>query len=233
MKSLEQLSSEEADYQPSTEVKNLLKQVHLVCVVGGVGVGKNYLMKQSGLPVVGRVTSRPPRPDDDPKTYSYFTNEALTEMIARGELVQYAVDLPNKVMYGSVLSDYVQNGPTLADIWHWSVDMLQNKGFGSVSAISIISPWEQWQHQLEERFARRDEAYKNARLEEAVKSLEWTKGQILRKNPNHAVVINGRAHTAKSIRALQDFAHGKHVPEPPKASTLINELLMHLAQEVY
>lgn len=228
MKSLEQLSGEEADYQPSTEVKNLLKQVHLVCVVGGVGVGKNYLMKQSGLPVVGRVTSRPPRPDDDPKTYSYFTNKALTEMIARGELVQYAVDLPNKVMYGSVPSDYVQNGPTLADIWHWSVDMLQNKGFGSVSAISIISPWEQWQHQLEERFARRDEAYKNARLEEAVKSLEWTKSQILRKNPSHAVVINDQARTAASIQTLQTFAKGQGVPTPADALLLIDSLIKHL-----
>lgn len=233
MKSLEQLSSEEADYQPSTEVKTMLEQVYLICVVGGVGVGKNYLMKQSGLPIVGRVTSRPPRPDDNPKTYSYFTNEALIEMIDRGELVQYAVDLPNKVIYGSVLSDYVQNGPTLADIWHWSVNMLKNKGFGSVTAISVIAQWEQWQSQLEERFAHRDEAYKKARLEEAIKSLEWTKNQIVTKNPDHAVIINDQAHTTDSVRTLQAFADGKRVQEPPEATALIDELLAHLAQGVY
>ena len=226
LKSLEELAKEEAVYVPSSSVQTTLQHVHLICVVGGAAVGKNYLMQLSGIPIVGRVTSRPQRPDDDPSIYKFFTNNELIEKIERGKLVQYAVDLPNQVIYGSVPDDYVQNGPTLADIWHWSVDMLKDKGFGSVKAVSIITPWEQWKAQLEARFAARDESYRLARLEEARKSLEWTRSRL--NDPNHAVIINDKNYTEESVNLLKDFANGDSIQTPTDASALIDELLRQL-----
>lgn len=225
MVNLEELSSQEASYQPSADVKGMLQHVNLVCIVGGTGVGKNYLMKLSRLPIVGRVTSRPQRPDDDPNIYTFYTNEQLGSMIQRGELVQYAVDLGNSTIYGSMSDDYKTNEPTLADIWHWSVDMLKNKGFGSVRAISVITPREQWKHQLDMRFAARDEAYRIARLDEAIRSLQWTKERIERGDPDHMVIINDQHNTERSVQLLKDFAHGGIGTAPPNAISLIDELL--------
>ncbi len=231
MSSLEKLAENESSYQPSAAVKNALQSVSLVCIVGGVAAGKNYLMQLSGVPVVGRVTARPRRPDDNPKVYKFFTNEELIEKIERGELVQYAVDLPNRVIYGSLPSDYVQNSPSLMDTWSWSVDMLKEKGFGSVRAVSIITPWEQWKPQLDERFATRDASYRTARLEEARKSLEWTRARL--GNPDHAIIINDQSHTDKSVHILKDFAQDRPVTTPEEAAPLIEQLLEKLSQEVY
>jgi hypothetical protein len=117
------------------------------------------------------------------------------------------------------------------DTWFWSVDMLKDKGFGSVRAVSIITPWEQWKPQLEARFATRDASYRAARLEEAAKSLEWTRTHL--DDPDHAVIINDQQHTEESVSYLRDFANGKPVTTPRDAAALIDELLEKLSQEVY
>lgn len=230
MKTLEQLVREEAAYQPSQQVRAILQHVQLVCVVGGTAVGKNFLMQASGLPVVGTMTSRAPRPSDDPKVYRYVSNEELIQMIERGELVQYAVDLSNQVIYGSMPSDYIVSGPNIADIWHWSVDMLKDKGFGSVRTVSVITPWEQWQAHLHERFTGRDKVYQTARLEEAKKSLAWTRSRL--NDPDHLLIINDPMQTENSVNQLREFAHGKNLVSPPEAAPLIDNLLGHLSQEV-
>lgn len=224
MNELENLARQEGSYTPSAEVQQSLKSVTLICVVGGVGVGKNYLMKKSGLPIVGRVTSRPHRPDDDPKVYRYFTNDELIDMIHRRKLVQYAVDLGNNVIYGSTPEDYVKGGVTLADIWHWSVDDLKTKGFGQVRSISVLTPWGQWKKQLEERFKNRDPSYKQARLEEALKSLDWTRQRIESNDNHHTVIINDTSDTDQSIMHLTRFSHGESLTVPPDTLELIDNL---------
>lgn len=228
MKSLEELSKEEKTYLPSKEVQEELSRVPLICVVGGVGVGKNYLMQRTGLPIVGTMTSRPARPSDDPTVYSYYTNDEFASMIEHHQLVQYAVDLPNSAMYGSTSKNYVADIPNLADIWYWSVVELPEKGFGSVRSVSIVTPVEQWKRQLEVRFANRDETYRTARLQEAAKSLAWTKKQILSKSPSHAVIINDEEHTNNSVRLLTEFAHGAIVVPPQSALAIIEDMLRFL-----
>lgn len=228
MKSLEELSKEEKTYLPSKEVQGELARVPLVCVVGGVGVGKNYLMQRTGLPIVGTMTSRPARPTDDPAVYSYYTNEQFAAMIERHELVQYAVDLPNNAMYGSTLHNYVPDTPNLADIWYWSVVELPEKGFRSVRAVSIVTPSKQWQQQLEVRFASRDASYRAARLEEARNSLAWTKQQLLAGNPDHAVIVNDAQATPTSVQLLIDFAHGATLPPAHDALAVIDDMLQFL-----
>ena len=228
MKSLEQLASEEKTYLPGGVVQKEMSHVPLVCVVGGVGVGKNYLMHLTNLPIVGTMTSRPKRESDDPSVYSYYTNEEFAAMIERQELVQYAVDLPNDAMYGSTLKNYVIDMPNLADVWHWSVVELPEKGFKSVRAVSIITPVKQWQEQLKSRFADRDENYRIARLAEAKKSLSWSKEQIIARNPTHTVIINDKASTEDSIRKLIDFAYENEVAIPDNALGLIDDMLNFL-----
>jgi guanylate kinase len=225
MKSLQQLASEEKTYLPSSVVREQLSHVPLVCVVGGVGVGKNYLMQRTGLPIVGRVTPRAKRPDDNPAVYTYYANEEFTGMIERQELVQYAVDLRNDAIYGSTPENYVIDTPNLADIWHWSVADLPEKGFQSVRAISIITPVEQWRGQLETRFTGRDKAFQRARLAEAKESLVWTRAQIAKNNPNHAVIINDKDSTDISVNTMTDFANGGAVKIPENATALIEQML--------
>lgn len=229
MKSLEELSHEEKAYLPSESVQQALSRVPLVCVVGGVGVGKNYLMQRTGLPIVGRVTSRPKRPDDDPSVYTYYTNEEFIGMIERHELVQYAVDLGNGTIYGTVPKNYVFDTPNIADIWHWSVVELPEKGFKSVRAVSILTPVEQWQEQLELRFKGRSATYRKARLEEAKASLLWTKQQILLGSNNHAVIINDKNETDESVEKLITFAQGAELKVPTAAPELIENMVRFLS----
>lgn len=228
MKSLKQLSEEEKAYLPSEEVREQLSRVPLICVVGGVGVGKNYLMHRTGLPIVGTMTSRPKRPTDDPSVYSYFTNDEFAEMIEHHELVQYAVDLRNNAIYGSTPKNYVLDSPNLADIWYWSVEELSDKGFQPVRAVSIITPAEQWKEQLGARFADRDDSYRRARLEEARESLQWTRKQIMAGNPNHGVIINDKSQTEASVAALTNFANGQTIGTPDTALEIIDDMIRFL-----
>lgn len=228
MKTLTELSQEEKSYLPSEEVREQLSRVPLICIVGGVGVGKNYLMHRTGLPIVGRVTSRAKRPDDDPAVYTYYTNEQFAEMIERHELVQYAVDLRNSAIYGSLPSNYKLDIPNLADIWHWSVKELPDKGFQSVRAISIITPVEQWQKQLDIRFNGRDEAFQKARLAEARESLLWTRQQIALGSPDHAVIINAESQTDSSVKTLLNFANSAVIETPDTALDIIDDMIRYL-----
>lgn len=232
MKSLQELSQEEKAYMPSEAVRAQLSRVPLVCIVGGVGVGKNYLMHRTGLPIVGTMTSRPKRAIDDPAVYSYFTNEEFAKMIERRELVQYAVDLRNNAVYGSTPRNYVVDQPNLADIWHWSVVELPDKGFQSVRALSIITPAEQWKEQLGARFADRDDSYRRARLAEARESLGWTKEQIVSGNPDHAVIINDKNRTHASLAALISFANGSTLETPDAALEVIADMIRFLDETV-
>lgn len=228
MKSLQEFAQGEATYLPNEAVRQQLANVKLVCIVGGVGVGKNYLMHRTGLPIVGRVTSRAKRPDDDPSVYTYYTNTEFAGMIERHELVQYAVDLRNSVFYGSMLQNYAPDVPNLADIWHWSVTQLPDKGFQSLRSVSIITPVTQWQKQLVKRFKGRDDAFRRARLAEAKESLLWTKEQISTKNPQHAIIINNEQMTSTSVQRLRDFADGSVLELPPNAVQIIDDMLNFL-----
>lgn len=208
MLTIEAAHEQQAAYQARKEVRDRLERTTLIAYVGGVAVGKNFLMQKSGFRVVGTETSRAPRVDDDPAAYTYSDNQTLLDAIEHGELIQYGVHLPN-LIYASRLRDMALNEINVADIWFDAVRDLDNKGFGQVKAVSILVPGTQWEQQLDERFTGRTASYIIDRLTEARHSIRWSLANHLSRTANHLVVINDADRTDETLRQIDDFAHDK------------------------
>lgn len=233
MLTLEQAVTLQRTYRAHEKYREPLENTTLVAAVGATAVGKNFLMEKSGLPVVGTLTTREPRATDDPSRYRYTDLSEMLHKIEQGEVVQYGAHPPH--VYASELQDYVLDEPNISDIYYHSVSELENKGFKSVKAISILTSKEQWMSQLWERFEGMHVGTVYARLVEARQSLRWTRAQALGAHAaNHLVIIN-TAHSIgeneagndendsnsieKNVARIRDFASGVYV-QPPDAETV-------------
>jgi hypothetical protein len=211
--SLELAHTKERTYSAREDIKEQLAATSLVAFVGGMAVGKNFLMQQSGLHIVGTETSRSPRDDDDPKKYTYSSVEHILSGIEHKELVQYGV-APSDSLYASRLSDYALDEPNVADIWHDAVDSLSNKGFKTVRAVSVMTPKSQWLPQLSWRSADMPIGTVDTRLIEARRSLRWSVAKHLSHAANHLIIINTTTNVNENVQKIRAFARGEEVSSP-------------------
>ncbi|HAC56334.1 TPA: hypothetical protein DCF80_02435 [Candidatus Saccharibacteria bacterium] len=217
MLTLEQAASGERTYRAREAVRRPLGSTSLIAFVGPTAAGKNFLMEQSELPIVGTVTTREKRPTDGPG-YRYLSHDEVLARIEVGQLVQYAVHPPN--VYGSELEDYALDAPNAADIYYHAVYALENKGFENVRAVSVLTPPEQWMSQLFERFEGMEIGKIFGRLDEARHSLRWIRSQHLgNRATNRLVVINQTDNVVSNIDKIHSFADGKFVPPPSDEAT--------------
>lgn len=213
MVSIEQARAMERSYSAREGIKEQLASTSLIAFVGGMAVGKNFLMQQSGLHIVGTETSRSPRDDDDPKKYTYSSVGHILEGIEYKEIVQYGV-APSESVYASRLSDYALDEPNVADIWHDAVDSLSNKGFKSVRTISVMTPKSQWLPQLSWRSADMPIGIVDTRLVEARRSLRWSVAKHLSHAANHLIIINTATNVDDNVEKIRAFAGGEDVEQP-------------------
>lgn len=155
----------QGSYQTSERNRELLASKHFSAIVGPAGIGKSTAMKRAteldpSFTVVGTGTSRPKRSNDNPELYTYIvTNEdfeALKYDIERKEVIQYAIDPTNDVIYLSRPEDY-PGTYNLGDVWASAVPDFQKLGFKTLTTIALVAEphdWEQWFH---ERFQIGDE----------------------------------------------------------------------------
>jgi hypothetical protein len=220
MLTLEQAYEQQVTYQAAPQERAKIAGVTMVAFVGGVAVGKNYLMHESGFAIVGRQTSRPPRAGDDPAIYTYSTNTEMLDAIEHGLLIQYGVHLPD-LIYGSRTEDYRTDGISVGDFWFDSVDGLRSKGFKKVLAISVLTKAEQWKDYLDDRFYDRPPQYAIDRLNEAEQSIRWSLEQHQSGNPDHLLVVNDDAQTAGNLDRIRKFASGEQVE--PLSSAFVTQ----------
>lgn len=200
-------------YSANEKYREPLSDTTLVAAVGATAVGKNFLMEESGLPIVGTLTTRGQRDTDDPKRYRYVDLSEMLDRIEQGEVIQYGAYPP--LIYASELQDYELDTPNISDIFYDAVEDLKNKGFKSVKAFSTLTSKEQWMSQLWERFDGMDVAAIHARLVEARRSLRWTRAQHLgARATNHLVIINNADNVEENVLKIRTFANGKHVESP-------------------
>lgn len=210
MLTLEAAFARQEVYQANPVERNKLRDTDLITFVGGVAVGKNYLMQKSGLYVCGTETSRAPRASDDATKYTYTSNEVMLAGIEAGELIQYGVHLPDTV-YGSRVRDYRLDEPNASDIWFDAVSALDNKGFRTVKAVSVLTPAAQWYQQLQERFEGRPPSFVIDRLNETRHSVRWSVAQHLSRAAHHLLIINDSEHTSASVDRIQALAANEPV----------------------
>lgn len=210
MLSLEQAYEQQGAYQASPDERAKIAGVTMLAFVGGVSVGKNYLMHESGFFITGTETSRHPRRGDNLGKYTYVSNEVMLESIERGQYIQYGVHLPD-LIYATRASHYQLDAVNTKDIWFDAIEPLNNKGFKSVKTVSVLVPSEQWLDYLTDRFYDRTVEYAQDRLTEADRSIHWSLEQHLSRNPDHLLIINDDAQTAGNLDRIRAFAIGEPV----------------------
>ena len=119
--------------------------------------------------------------------------------------MQYAVSPVAPTIYSSLISDYALDQPNVMDCFFDAVDGLRNKGFRAIKAISVITPGDQWERQMKERYADNDPSYILARLDEAERSLAWSHEQSTSHNLDHLIVINRSDNVAHNVEAVRHF----------------------------
>lgn len=230
-KTLQRLMREQPTYKPGPDILKRLQTVNFICFVGAGGMGKTTLMDalvaHNGA-LYGKTrnfTSRPRRPDDDPKRYYYYehTDEGLQpvlERIASGTNLQHNIDPFSGYVYGSEIDDYPHQF-NLGDIWSTSIDGFRQLGFGSLRIFSVVTDPEHWQLWFERRFPA-DHPLREARLKEAAQSLTWSLAQTA---TDHAWVINRPDHIESAAQFVDTVVRGEHPGRQNEAERLARACL--------
>lgn len=222
---LHRLYETQGAYQPNSAIRATIANKSVVAVVGATCMGKNTVMQaaieqDAALASIGRRTSREPRSDDPVGLYTYIpgTDEGLAAAFAqiqRGEWVNYAVNTYANLLYGSGPGDYPASW-SLGDIFASAIPSMRNIGFKQVLAVSVVCEPELWIQRVTERFPA-GHPQRQARIEEAIASLEWSLAQTT----DHYWAVNTDTPAAggEQLRAI--------MANPP---TQPDEAARHLAQ---
>lgn len=213
---------QQAEYQATPQERAKIADITLVAAVGAVASGKNYFMHESGFYIVGTDASRGYRVSDDREKYRYPSVETMLDRVEQHQYIQYGVNLPTESIYATDAAHYRQGTVNIKDFWFDSVASLNNKGYGEVKIVSVLTPGPQWQDQLDDRFFDKNEGYVRDRLNEARDSVRWSYAQHIARAANHLLIINDDAQTAGNVDRIRKFAHSE--PVEPVNDDLVSEI---------
>lgn len=224
-----QLLAEQPTYRPKQAVLDQIKGKRMVCLVGASCMGKTTIMDTLVRldPRFGKsrnFTSRPPREDDDSSRYYYYEHSdkglaPIFDRIRAGELLQYNINPHTLHVYGSEASGYPHD-INLGDIFSSSIDGFRQLGFGDVRVVTIVTNPSVWQARVNARFPVGSER-REARLKEAVTSLEWSLAQT---NPDHCFIISNDGQAEAAANALRASLNGQQ-PDQTEARQLAKACL--------
>ena len=234
---LRRLLTEQPTYRPVQRVLSQIANVTFICFVGAGGMGKTTLMDElvvfngERYGKTRNFTSRPPRPDDDPKRYYYYqhTDEGLAPLlqrIERHENLQHNIDPYSGYVYGSEAGDY-PHPYNLGDIWSTSIDGFRQLGFDKLYIFSVVTDADSWQRRFDMRFPA-DHDLREARLKEAAQSLTWSLAQ---KNSDHQWVINRDGDIRVAANSVDSIIRGEKSAGQNEARELAQQCLAR-AQEL-
>lgn len=172
----------EKAYHPNESIAAELGKRSLVMVVGPAGVGKSAIIshiaeRDARFAQVRGITTRPPRPDDEPNAYRYIPHtepylQTWLISVLQRELVQYAVHPTTKRLYGSELADF-PGTYNCNDTMASGVDLMRRLPFASQHTYSIVTSPNNWLARFHARYTPESAEYYE-RLAEASISLEWS-----------------------------------------------------------
>lgn len=219
------------EYAARDDVVAMLHDKTLVMVVGPTAMGKSTVMNEATkldaeFARVSGVTTRAPRPNDEPGLYRYLSQAEADRLIAARELVQYAIFPTTGMLYGTEPRDFPGRF-NLLDTLYNAVEPAMKLPFNRHVVVSLTAPAEAWQEWLSYRYpSRTDEYYK--RLQEAKQSLEWSLAQ----SANHHWLVNQPDQLQETARQLIAVARGERTAQetPSEARNLlqtVNDLLSY------
>lgn len=214
----------EHGYTPCPEVALFAKQQIVTPIVGVTCVGKDTVMKASGLPVVKGVTSRDERPeeaakrlaDEDASLYEHKTTpgerEELLEYLRTGQFVQVIIHPNTNELYGTLPRHFAEAGasdraarvPLVMDVTAREfLTLREERLFGRINGVCLTAPPEVWLDRRQKRDDRISCAEKAARTKEALHSL----AVCLNPDVGMSFVLNNDIDEAAS--AVRQIAEGR------------------------
>lgn len=182
----------EPGYTPNKRVKDFAKTVSIRAAVGVTAVGKDTLMRASGLHVVKGQTSRAQRPSEqDGPIYEFLdTSEKLElaiEDVVAGNFVQVIQHPTTGELYGTLERHFDNPLPGTACLMDVTaqeyVRIREENLFGGFEGICITAPVTEWHRRQEMRGDGIGEEERDQRAKEARSSL-WTCLELIR-DPRH------------------------------------------------
>lgn len=161
------------DYQPPAMVLSHIRNVDLLMIVGGTGVGKTTLIKHLGVPYVVADITRPIRPDEiNGLDYFFRTDyEQLINEIKSRNFVQVNV-FETGDFYGTRASAYPEVGFAVVGVVAEKVPNFRESGFNDAITAFITPPnFLEWMGRLDRHNVEREQL--GARLLEAKKSYKF------------------------------------------------------------
>lgn len=233
---IEELLAGQDAYRPSDSTQAALSGKTLIMLVGPTGAGKSTVMREvtkldPSVSIVGTITTRPPRPDDQLSRYTFYkhTDEGLQPLfddIAAGRLVQYVVNPYSRYLYGSSLSDYPA-AVSIGDYFSSVVEDFDTYGFGRIIPITLVTDVQSWQRRFDERFPV-DHPQRSSRRSEAITSLTWSLGE--HKTPHH-FVCNPDGSPGAAARDIVAILGGR-MPDQATARRIAAECLETIRKEI-
>jgi guanylate kinase len=229
---LRRLLAEQPTYKPTDEILAKLRQIDFTCFVGATCMGKTTLM--DALVVLDptrygktrNFTTRPARPDDDPRRYYYYDHsdaglQPIFDKIDQLENLQHNINPYTLIMYGSEVEDYPHRH-NLGDIFSSSIDGFRQLCFGTLRVFSVVTDVEAWTRRIDERFPP-SHPNRQARLQEALDSLTWSLAQTA---PDHSWVINPPDDIQVAATSVDCAIRGEKPTDQAEARHLAEQCLI-------
>lgn len=203
----------EATYRPNLTIQQELKSRSLTMVVAPTAMGKTFVMKRvseldSSFGRSSVLSTRDPRPDDEPGMFRLFKNDdhdvnQILDRIEDGELVQYAIHPSENTIYGTELQDHPYEYNLLATL-SGSINQLQGVGFGRTIIVGLVAPPKPWLTWFNQRYPT-PTPKRLSRLIEAKQSYT----DLMNRNDVHWV-INTPDNADQPAQAIIDITKGTY-----------------------
>jgi guanylate kinase len=172
------------DYQAPAIVLSRIRNVDLLMMVGGTGVGKTSIIKQLGVPYVVTDTTRPIRPEEiNGLDYFFRTDyEQLINEIKERNFVQTNV-FSTGDFYGTRASAYPEVGFAVYAVVAEKIPQFRQLGFNDTITAFVTPPeFLEWMGRLDRNNVETEQL--GARLSEAKKSYQFA----LQDNQTHFIL---------------------------------------------
>lgn len=160
-------------YQAPAQVVGRIRNIDLLIIIGGTGVGKTAIIKRLGVPYVITDTTRPIRPEEiNGSDYFFRTDyEQLVSEIKARNFVQVAIG-PAGDFYGTRASAYPEVGLAVYAVVADVVPLFRQLGFSETISAFITPPeFLEWMGRLDRHNVETDQLGK--RLAEAKRSYKF------------------------------------------------------------